>query len=861
MSQRRFRAYISENEIEKLYMGTKEKSLQESAYHGDSMNKPFNNDDLYNKSGDLSLYEDMLKDDQVYIGAQTKKDMVLTSGWDIVTEEEDQDDIRADLECALMEDPDIPFEASLEEMLTAYDFGYSITEKVFKKRKDGTLTMRFLKTRHPDTWLVHTDKHGNVERYQQRSVDDDLFINPKSLIHMVNNRRFQNPYGSSDLRPAYQAWFTKRQIMRYYGIYLEKAASPTPVARYDENAPVQAVTDLHNAIKKFQAKTALTIPKAIEVEFLEAKHNGEAFIKGINIMNMMIGRSLLVPDLIGISGSETSGGSFSLGQEHLKLYFKHIDRRRRDLEQLVNDHIVKPIIVANWGFMENFPKFKFKPLIEEDMTDNLKLWLDSARLKIYEPTDDEINYFRSQINFPEGEIVREEVPDPTAPNNPADISANPDTDSGREVEVEEEDKAGSGKESFSQKKTYIQFTEDFNFFHFTVRRTDEFVPGSLYDKEVQRGIVLRLGSLISDPKVNETIQQVAFNKEIHTLAQAQSWMLENVVPIAPRTVPKPGDDGENPDLSLGQQLREELNERPEMPSAPQAGESIADQLRAEMQEFSNKKTMARPFKPDDMHKRVDFAMLDRNLTTNLDNLMAVAQPTMDKIFNKFIESIEKKKIVQNGKFEKIDTLKLTNLGEMKTLLKSDLRKAFDMAKKQANSELFKSNFGEPLASDEFLKFLDNETFQFIGDWEFNITKGAATALRKAVKDGDSLASVIRLMNEENKKAAQVSLERYARTKFTEVMNKGRLEAFNESGVVTGYQYSAVLDAQTTPICRGLHNKKFAAGTEPIPPMHFNCRSLLIPITRFESFTPTEKIGKQDPDSFIKDNAGKGFGKR
>ena len=301
------KVYKEENLIEKLYLGTVEKTVQESAYYGASFEKPFNTDDLYKKKGDLSLYEEMLKDDQVFIGSQIKKDIMLGPGWDIVVEsEEDKDkdffnDVRDDLYKSLTEDVEIPFDSSLEEILTSQDFGFSLSEKVFKRRKDSSLTLKFIKTRHPDTWLIETDYQGNIQKYLQRGTKNDIEIDPGSLIHMVNNRKFQNPYGTSDLRPAYNAWFTKRQIIRYYGIFLEKAASPTPVAKYDLNAPQEAITAIHNAIQKFQAKTALTIPKDIDIEFLESKSNGEAYIKGINIMNMMIGRALLIPYLVGIS--------------------------------------------------------------------------------------------------------------------------------------------------------------------------------------------------------------------------------------------------------------------------------------------------------------------------------------------------------------------------------------------------------------------------------------------------------------------------------------------------------------------------------------------------------------------------------
>ena len=41
-------------------------------------------------------------------------------------------------------------------------------------------------------------------------------------------------------------------------------------------------------------------------------------------------------------------------------------------------------------------------------------------------------------------------------------------------------------------------------------------------------------------------------------------------------------------------------------------------------------------------------------------------------------------------------------------------------------------------------------------------------------------------------------------------------------------YVATLDANTTAICRSLDGKTFPVGVGPIPPVHFNCRSLRVP---------------------------------
>ncbi len=739
------RAENSQNLIEDLYFGTAEKTVQESAYDVGSMYKPFNPDDLYQKSGDYSLYEDMLKDDQVSVCMHIKKDLVIGSGWDIVSSQDDEQHqaIKKDLELALCEDPDAlsSFDEMLEELLTAYDFGFSLSEKIFKKRADGSLTLKTIKTRHPSTWLIYTDKYGNIDKYHQRGRTQDLTIDPKSLIHYINNRRFQNPYGTSDLRTAYNAWFVKRQIIRYYGIFLEKAASPTPVARYDKNAPKAAVDAVYQAIKSFQTKTAMAIPKEIEVEFLESKSEGQVYVRGINIFNMFIGRSLLIPDLLGFQGGETSGGSYSLGKHQMEVLFKHIERRRATLERLVNKHIVWPIVVYNHGFVEHHPKFKLRPISDETLVELAKLWLEAMKGHVYEPNEEEINHFRKLAKFPEGSVKVPEVPVQPDPRNPVEAGVDNQDDEEKEDEQSPENEP---------------------------EETEQGNPHEPSEKDI--------------PQKNEL--KKGYKKKVYD------------------------------------------------------------------------------FPEGDYHKKVDFKAIESHMDSFKDSVLNDSAPLVKKIYEDLFDQIEQKKIIKDQKPERIETIKVKYLKELKLILKKNLREAYIESKKMAQKELLKgANYRAPLPDDKFLDILEAETFQYVGDWSYNVTKGARQAMMEAIRDGKPLSSVIDLLDEDGTASSLASIDRFARTKFTDVTNRGRLEFFNESGVVSAYQYSAVLDDRNSDICAGLHGKIFKAGTEPIPPMHFQCRSILIPITKYEEFEVDSKVGSKPIDKFIEDNKGDGFAKR
>ena len=83
-----------------------------------------------------------------------------------------------------------------------------------------------------------------------------------------------------------------------------------------------------------------------------------------------------------------------------------------------------------------------------------------------------------------------------------------------------------------------------------------------------------------------------------------------------------------------------------------------------------------------------------------------------------------------------------------------------------------------------------------------------------------------------------------KTLSSQYFNQARMNTFNEPeyrSIISAYQYSAILDDRTTDICNSLHGKIINASdgslSEYIPPNHFNCRSLFIPLTIAETYKP------------------------
>jgi SPP1 gp7 family putative phage head morphogenesis protein len=106
------------------------------------------------------------------------------------------------------------------------------------------------------------------------------------------------------------------------------------------------------------------------------------------------------------------------------------------------------------------------------------------------------------------------------------------------------------------------------------------------------------------------------------------------------------------------------------------------------------------------------------------------------------------------------------------------------------------------------------------------------------------------------------LETIVRTNLTDAYNQGRLVQGREAGdFLEAWQYSAIMDDRTTPVCRELDGKVFMADDPNVdtlrPPRHFNCRSVLVPIVIGDEYNADDVI-TEDQIALAKRESGTGF---
>lgn len=385
-----------------------------------SFDFPWNPDPLA-RGNNYHIYDEMRSDDQIKAVLSIKKDLVISTGWEIICEDEEiREFITRNLsQIHQGQALDSTFEDVLWDILTSYDYGFSMSEVVYNLTLEKLYGIKAIKVRPPHSFKFHIDPKGEVLEIEQSGVAGTLRFKPDKFLHHVYQQEFGNPFGKSDLQAAHKHWVLKKHFVKFFGIYVERFANPTIVGKYPVNLAPNEITELNNILKSIQNQTTLIVPDNIEIDFQQPNRDAsQIYITGLDMLDMRIARSILVPDLLGISGSKTAGGSFSLGAKQFELFMDVIQRDRLSLEKKITQRVIQPMVQANWGDVKC--EFKFKPFSDENLLESSKIWSEAVKGRIFKATEEEVNHFRSTVGFPQGSV---EITEPQQPSQPFTIES------------------------------------------------------------------------------------------------------------------------------------------------------------------------------------------------------------------------------------------------------------------------------------------------------------------------------------------------------------------------------------------------------------------------------------------------------
>lgn len=235
----------------------------------------------------------------------------------------------------------------------------------------------------------------------------------------------------------------------------------------------------------------------------------------------------------------------------------------------------------------------------------------------------------------------------------------------------------------------------------------------------------------------------------------------------------------------------------------------------------------------------------------------------------------------------IENLKLegNDVGRVKAAFKQALQASWDLGMVTGRTELGRANFAAPaqniakLAGD----YIETNGFrmaanlsdavraiiqqQLLNAIRFGVRPEEAelmiyrTLVEKGMLAGKSvlldgaisfLEALLRAGGMDEDEAQELAdkqphyIETLVRTNTFEALNEARFSLYTSPEVawfVAGLEYSALIDGRTTEFCQHMHGRKYRVDNpiwaEYRPPNHYNCRSLLVAITKTDTWDGTE----------------------
>ena len=772
----------------------------------------YNPDELIGRKG-FKIYRQMMLDEQVKAVVKFKRDAITSRDFYFTLNDErlteDEADHRLATYDAMIDNVCGSFNDGLNFIMSAMYQGFSLTEKlfeVFEYRDIPYVGLYKLKPKPYDSFKFKTDQYGDIEKIIQELDAQEQEIDLAKFVYFIHNPEFDEHYGQSELREAYRSWYSKDVVIRLYNQFLERFAGGFVVARPGDGQTLTQGTREYNAvlaaIQNIRQQTSILFPNQMELE-VHQPASTDQFEKAIVMHDLQIAKALLVPNLLGVT-HQGDTGSYSQASTQLEAFLWTLDADAARLEDTLNEQIFAPLSVVN--FADGIgPKLKFKPVSEQKKFELIKTWKGLVEAKAVRPTDADEDQLREMLDMP----LR------PAPEVIDDQSA-----------VVEPSSALNGAQVTAMKDIIL----------------------SVSSGELPRQNAIEI--ILKAFPVSR--------KEAEALVVSDEG-------VKPAQRPAPENDISEPE---GIEIDDEeiVVDDETLMGAP-SGQLV-----------SNAAFTA-------ALKRVSFTVIDRKTNDLEVEATATIEGDVAAMIAGLIEVVKEEGYgTAEGDLEamhKLDFPKKSKTRTRKSIDKS-LQVAWNLGQRHAADEISQAQQQTFRADMERLEqqaaaFLANSGFRMLGNLTSDMLKIIQSVLVNGVKYSwmqtqiieniyDALTSAGFIVQETNATATgrtvveiQEKLQKAVttpariatavRTNTFEALNEARYAEYTDpelGGFVEALEYSAILDDRTTDICTHLDGRVYPADSSEWegyrPPNHYNCRSILIPVT----IVDTEVVGKDAP---------------
>lgn len=332
--------------------------------------------------GDLKIYQELLRDDQVVSTFQQRRTAVTSAEWEVIPASESSQDKQA-AEFIKEQLERVKFDALTDKMLYAIFYGYGVAEWLFAA-EGNRITLRGCKVRDRSRFRFGTDGRLYLITTQDpmgKEVDRQKF-----WTLTTGAEHDDQPYGMGLAHYLYWPVFFKRNGLKYWAVFLEKFGQPTPMARLPQgqmNDPALKRKALE-ALQAIQVDSGVLIPDGIVIELLEAARSGTADYQALqDKMDAAISKIVLSQTM-----TTDNGSSRSQAEVHAGVRDEVIKADADLICESLNDGIIPYLTALNFPNAQP-PKVWRNTEPEEDLQQRVEIDKGIHALG-FEPTEDYI---------------------------------------------------------------------------------------------------------------------------------------------------------------------------------------------------------------------------------------------------------------------------------------------------------------------------------------------------------------------------------------------------------------------------------------------------------------------------------------
>lgn len=160
-------------------------------------------------------------------------------------------------------------------------------------------------------------------------------------------------------------YMLKSFTVRDWWAFAEVFGIPVRVGKYGPNATDTDIQTLVTAISRIASDAGAVIPESMKIDFVEsanAKGGDILFEKMARWCDEQVSKAVL-----GQTMTADDGSSQSQANVHNEVRQDIAKWDARQLESTINEYLVKPFIILNWGVQERYPKVRIQIPEPEDL--------------------------------------------------------------------------------------------------------------------------------------------------------------------------------------------------------------------------------------------------------------------------------------------------------------------------------------------------------------------------------------------------------------------------------------------------------------------------------------------------------------